>query len=91
MNANTTLDSKYEIRVTQLSVLPPKEQLFSTQRTTVSIVDEAAGEFLEIEQYPDADDRRHVVRIDKDEWPTVKLAIEQLLPDLRFQDDSTQT
>jgi hypothetical protein len=73
----------YSIRVTRLSVLPPKEPLFSEQCTHVSIVDEAAGEFLEIEQQSDRSDvEAQKIAISSEEWPSLKQAIETLLADI---------
>lgn len=73
-------ESKYQIRVTRLSVLPVGEPIFSEQATHVSIVDEAGGEFIEVSQ---ASDRSGVesqtIRIDPVEWPSIKLAVDQLI------------
>ena len=62
--------------------MPPKEPLFSEQCTNVSIVDEAAGEFLEIEQQSGHTDANlQAIKVSPEEWPALKHAIEQLLAD----------
>jgi hypothetical protein len=74
--------SEFRVRITRLSVLPPQEPLFSEQCTNVSIVDEAAGEFLEIEQKRGRTDAKsQTIAISPEEWPALKQAIEQLLAD----------
>lgn len=78
--------SEFRVRVTRLSVLPPKEPLFSEQCTNISIVDEAAGEFLEIEQQSGRTDAKsQTIAISPEEWPSLKQAIEQLLADCETQ------
>jgi hypothetical protein len=67
-------------------VLPAKEPLFSEQCTNVSIVDEAAGEFLEIEQQSGRTDAKsQTIQVSPEEWPALKQAIEQLLADCETQ------
>lgn len=79
-------NSEFRVRVTRLSVLPPKEPLFSEQCTNVSIVDEAAGEFLEIKQQSGRTDAKsQTIQVSPEEWPALKQAIEQLLADCQTQ------
>ena len=74
----------FTVRVTRLSVLPKNEPLFSEQCTNVSIVDEAAGEFLEVEQQGCSEaEKLQTIKISSDEWPSLKQAIEQLLHDCK--------
>lgn len=67
---------KYQTRITKLTVLPANEPIFSEQASHISIEDEAAGEFIEIQQ---ADG---TIKIDPEEWPAIKQAVEQLLATL---------
>jgi hypothetical protein len=71
------------VRVTRLSVLPPGESLFSNQCTHLSIVDEAAGEFLEIEQQHDDPAHQGSLLLTSEEWPAIKQAIETLLSEIQ--------
>jgi hypothetical protein len=80
--------SAYAVRVTRLSVLPPKEPLFSEQCTHISIVDEAAGEYLEIEQQSGSEDvKPQTIMVTPEEWPALKQAVETLLTEIHGQND----
>jgi hypothetical protein len=71
-------ESNYRIRVTRLSVLPVGEPIFSEQCTDVSIVDEAAGEFVEVSQHSN-DTKSQTILIDPREWSAIKQAVDQLI------------
>lgn len=76
--------TKANIRITQLSVLPPGEPLFSEQCTQITIVDEAAGEYLEIEQKACHVDIKHQkIDVTPEEWPSLKEAVEQLITEIK--------
>jgi hypothetical protein len=78
--------SAYVVRVTRLSVLPPKEPLFSEQCTHITIVDEAAGEYLEIEQQSGSVDlKAQTIMVTPEEWPAFKQAVETLLSEIHGQ------
>lgn len=62
----------YETRTTKMIVGVKGEQIFDDSVTEIEIVDEAAGEFLEISQ----DEQK--LRFDKEEWPHVRNAIEKM-------------
>ena len=52
------------------------EPIFADTATTVTIVDEAAGEFLEITQ--STDEALMKLRVCKEEWPAIRDTIEQM-------------
>lgn len=60
-------------RITQLTVVPEGEPIYSEEATHIRLEDEAAGEFIVIAQ----DDTK--VRIDPNEWHHVRDAVERLL------------
>ena len=62
----------YETRTTKMIVGVKGQQIFDDSVTEIEIVDEAAGEFLEISQ----DEQK--LRFDKEEWPHVRAAIEKM-------------
>jgi hypothetical protein len=68
---------KYMGRVTMISVMPEGEPLFSEKCTHVKIVDEAAGEFIEIvQQSGSVDGHNEAIRInDRDEWEAICNAV----------------
>ena len=72
--------NKSEIRTTAIVVAPEGEPLFSEMATRISIEDEAAGEFVEINQ--DAPECGKI-KIDPDEWPTIRKAIDQMISECR--------
>ena len=67
------MNAKYETRTITLMVLPVQDRIFSELATTVSIVDEAAGEHVEICQ------NMARIAIDVEEWPTLRDAIDSLI------------
>jgi hypothetical protein len=75
------MSDQYEIRITRLTVNKPGEPIFSRYATTVEIEDEAGGEYLVIRQNNE-EAKAGEIAITPEEWPTIKEAIEQLLPTL---------
>lgn len=72
MNLRRYKNMTYETRTTKMIVGVKGEQIFSESITEIEIVDEAAGEFLEISQ----DNLK--LRFDAEEWPHVRDAIEKM-------------
>ena len=62
----------YETRTTKMIVGVKGEQIFDDSVTEIEIVDEAAGEFLEVSQ------EGGKLRFDAEEWPHVRNAIEKM-------------
>lgn len=71
----------YETRVTQLSVVPVGETLNSEMCTTVTIVSEAADEFIELEQSGQLAPGK--IAIDPDEWPALRDAIDRMVSECK--------
>lgn len=67
---------KHVIRNTRSTVIPTGEKLFCKEATHVDIADEGAGEFLEVWQCIDS---KSGIRIDPDEWPTIRRAINEMV------------
>ena len=67
-------------RITQITVCPPNEPIFSEMATTIQISDEAAGEFVELMQ---TDFRPGKIRINPEEWPAIRMAINRLIRQCR--------
>ena len=65
------MDNKYTTRNTAWTVLPDGSPLFTESGTTISINDEGAGEFVEVEQVGTSR-----LRIDPSEWPELRAAID---------------
>lgn len=69
----------YRTRVTRLLVLPAGEPAFSEMATTVSIDDEAGGEFVVVEQEGRTDLGK--IAINPEEWPELRAAIDRMIAD----------
>jgi hypothetical protein len=69
---------KYITRVTEIAVVPEHEILTSELTTHVRIVDEGAGEFVEVVQHGRVDIGK--IQIDPDEWQALRDTIDQLIP-----------
>lgn len=77
---------QYEIRTTGLIVVPESQRLFDERATEIRIVDEANGEFVSVRQ--PRDDGVGELRIDKDEWPTLREAIDRMVGECRDEGDA---
>lgn len=64
------------IRTTQLTVAPEGEPIFSERAYTVTIDDQAAGEYVVVESL---DDQGGKIAIDKADWVALRNAIEQMV------------
>ena len=62
----------YETRTTKMIIGVKGQQIFDDSVTEIEIVDEAAGEFLEISQ------EGGKLRFDPEEWPHVRDAVEKM-------------
>lgn len=82
---------KYTSRITQITVLPVGEPLFSERATIVSIEDDAAGEFITVKQQIDfGSERDQMVAFDPEEWEEVKGVIDQMFKDIKDYKDEKQ-
>lgn len=70
---------KYETRTMQIIIVPEGQDSFSEYATSITIVDEGGGEFLEIHQQREQDK----IRVDKNEWPALRDAIEKMISECR--------
>ena len=71
----------YETRTLSLIVLPEGEAIFSEQATTITIEDDAGGEFVTVEQPGLADAGK--IRIDPTEWTALRAAIDRMIGECR--------
>jgi hypothetical protein len=70
-----------EIRTLKIEVCLKGEPTFHNSMTEIEIIDEAGGEFLKISQC--SDDNEGSIQIEKEEWPTLKEAIEKMFKECR--------
>lgn len=64
-------------RITQLTIVPDCEPIYSERATNVSIDDEAAGEYIVISQ----DEQK--ISLNPDEWPFIVEAVERLIKEIK--------
>jgi hypothetical protein len=72
---------QYVSRVISMICLPQKEPIFSELGTTITIVDEAAGEFIEVTQSTDLG--LMTTRITKNEWPHLRSTINAMMDNVK--------
>lgn len=77
--------TEYETRVTALIVLPKGDETFSEFATHVRLADQAAGEYVEVEQI--ARDDLGKIAINPEEWPTLRAAIDRMIGECRKGSD----
>ena len=80
---------KYTSRITQITVLPIGEPIFSEKATVISIDDESGGEYITVKQQMDyGSEKDQTVAFDPDEWEEVKGVIDQMFKDIKdYQDE----
>jgi hypothetical protein len=71
----------FETRTLKIAVVPNGKPIFDNQVTEIEIVDEAAGEFLEISQCNDSNQGK--IAICKNEWPEIRSAIDKMIKECR--------
>lgn len=72
--------SQYHVITTRLTVVPEGEPIYSEMATHIEMQDEAAGAFVELVQIGQiGDEGRSVIRIDLEEWPAIRGAIDQMI------------
>jgi hypothetical protein len=69
---------EYETRTTGVTVAPKGEPLFHDCAMSITIDDEAAGEFVSVK-----DTHGNEIRIDPEEWPALSAAIGKLIAECR--------
>lgn len=67
-------------RITQLTVAPEGVDLYDDRSTHIEIDDEGGGEFITISR-PDSADAN--IRIDLEEWPSIRAAVNKLVKECR--------
>ena len=80
--------TNYETRVTQMTVLPASDPIFSERATVITIEDEAGGEYIGLTQsHPDGSK----VLIEANEWPLIRQAVETMLAEITEREARKQT
>jgi len=69
----------YIQRITQITVLPEGEAIFSDMAIEITIRDEAAGEYVSLRA---SNDEGEIV-IEPDNWEVIKLTVDQMIADIK--------
>lgn len=87
MNYALPIESRhgYVTRITQIQVTKgDDEPVFSEIATNVSIVDDAAGEYVEVKQQRGrTHEPNESILIDSHEWPTLRAAVDFMVSECR--------
>lgn len=70
-------------RITKMSILPDYCSIFEYKATHVAIDDQGAGEYVTVTQCADDDHGDHVVNINPEEWPAIRLAVNKLIKECK--------
>ena len=73
---------KFKTRTTQIMILPEGEPIFSDMGTSITIRDDAAGEYLVIGQVRD-DSEKGEILVSDNEWPEIYMGIERMIGEIR--------
>jgi hypothetical protein len=65
--------------ITQVTIMPEGEAIYAETATTITIVDEAAGEFVEVAQHNPNLEGAGKIAITPEEWPELRDAIEEMI------------
>ena len=68
--------------------MPKGEAIFSYQATEISIVDEAAGPFVEIKQFPPEGEEQSI-KFNVEEWPFIVNAIDKIVQEIEKLEDKS--
>lgn len=74
--------TEYETRTIAINVCPKGQPLFSEMTTEVRIVDQATGEYVEVEQTGSTGLGK--IAINSEEWPALRSAIDQMIAECRY-------
>lgn len=77
-------------RVTQITVLPEGEPIFSTKAVIIEIDDVAGGEYVKVTTQMDIPEANQEIAIDPHEWPIVRDAINRLMIEISDWDNLTK-
>lgn len=71
------MNTKYERRIVKICVAPKDVPIFEQGVTFIEIADESGGEFVEVSQHHD--EGKAAVKINPDEWPIIRDAIDEMV------------
>lgn len=76
------MTDEYERRVISVMVNRKGEDIFSDYATTITIIDEAGGEFIEIAQHNELATNGKI-RVDENDWVHIREAADYMIKECR--------
>lgn len=80
---------KLHQRITQITVLPAGEPIFSEMATVITIQDEAAGEYITLQRLTGSEGDPQKASIDPKEWPSIRDAIDRMMGEISDWEEIT--
>jgi len=77
----------YISRITQMTIAPEGEPIFSEMATDICIDDEAAGEYIILKQITRNDG---TIAIYPEEWDVIKATIDQMFAEIKAHESKTK-
>lgn len=83
---------EFETLAAKLIVKPKTKEIYSELATEVSLEDEGGGCFVVVRQSPDypSPEKSGEIKIDQNEWPAIKSAIERMVKVATAQNSKEQ-
>ena len=76
---------EYEKRVTEVTVKPVEEQMFSINATVIRVASEGGGEFVTLTQ--ETEDGERIIAVEKDDWFLIRGVVDEMMMSLEESDD----
>jgi hypothetical protein len=77
----------YTSRITQMTIAPEGEPIYSEMATDICIEDEAAGEYIVLKQATRNDG---TIAINPEEWDVIRATIDQLFAEIKAHESKTK-
>ena len=81
------MSTKYNTRITRLTVLPEGEPIYGECTTQIEIVDEASGEFIKLTQEGGHTELGKSIAFEPVEWQSIKAAVDQMLGYIKLNEN----
>ena len=76
----------YTSRITQMTIAPEGEPIFSEMATDICIDDDAAGEYIVLKQVT----RNDSIAINPEEWDAIRATIDQMFAEMKAHESKTK-
>lgn len=77
----------YTSRITQMTIAPEGEPIYSEMATDICIEDEAAGEYIVLKQVTRNDG---TIAINPEEWDVIRTTIDQMFAEIKAHESKTK-